>query len=130
VHRDGVDAVMAETLDEPVGAALGPHEDEREVALGPELVDERLEAEGMLDLEEAVLDLRSGIGRLVGVLALTGSRVKAAAARPPGRRGWPRRTASGAVSGHWRRSARPRAEAHVEHPVGLVEHEHPRRGRG
>ena len=34
VHRDGVDAVRAEPLDEPVGAALGAHEDEREVALG------------------------------------------------------------------------------------------------
>ena len=34
VHRGGADVVLAEPLDEPVGAALGAHEDERAAALG------------------------------------------------------------------------------------------------
>ena len=34
VHRDGLDALVREALDQPVGAALGADEDERQVALG------------------------------------------------------------------------------------------------
>ena len=37
VHRDGVDALGAQALDEPVGAALGAHEDERELAVAAQL---------------------------------------------------------------------------------------------
>ena len=127
MHRDCVDAVMAETLDEAVGAALGAHEHQRQIAVGPELVHERLEAERVLDLEEAVLDLRSG-GRagLVGVLApdrvvriATGGASGLAVERGGEEQRLPvcRTLADDPLDG--------REKAHVEHPIGLVEHEHP-----
>jgi hypothetical protein len=63
VHRDGVDAERAELLDEPVGAALGADEDECEVALGAQLLDQRLDPVVALDRAEAVLDV---CGALLG----------------------------------------------------------------
>ena len=43
MHGDALDAARAEPLDEPVGAALGAHEHEREAAVALELGDERVE---------------------------------------------------------------------------------------
>ena len=53
----------AEALDEPVGAALGAHEDERELGV-VELLDQRVDAAVAVDGAEAVLDLaaRSAAG--------------------------------------------------------------------
>ena len=68
VDRHRLDAAGAQALDEPVGAALGADEDEREVAVALELLDERLELGLVEDLDEAVLDLRGLLrGRLVRV---------------------------------------------------------------
>ena len=50
VDRHRVDAAGLQALDEPVGAALGADEDEREVALALELLDERLELGLVQDL--------------------------------------------------------------------------------
>ena len=112
-------------MPEPVGAALGPHEHERQIAVGSELSHERFEPEGVLDLKEAMLDLGRGIGRLVGVLT------------PDGVARECRRGAAGlAVESGGEEQRLPvlgtlandpldsREEAHVEHPVGLVKHEH------
>ena len=69
VHRDGRLALRREALDEPVGAALGAHEDERALALGVELADQRADALVALDAQEAVLDValrRSTTGRARG----------------------------------------------------------------
>ena len=41
MHRDGVDALVAQALDEAVGPALGADEDQREVALAAQLVDQQ-----------------------------------------------------------------------------------------
>ena len=56
VHRDGVDALAAQALDQPVGAALGAHEDQRQVALAAQLAEQGVDALVALDGEEAVLD--------------------------------------------------------------------------
>ena len=53
---DDVDALAAQALDQPVGAALGAHEDEREVALAAQLAEQRVDALVALDGDEAVLD--------------------------------------------------------------------------
>ena len=57
VHRDGADAVPVEPLDEPVGAALRPDEDERRTLLGLQEPRERLDLVLVRDRDEAVLDL-------------------------------------------------------------------------
>ena len=58
VHRDGVHVLRAELLDEPVGAALGAHEDEREPALRvAQLVHERGDLGLVRDAVEAVVDV-------------------------------------------------------------------------
>ena len=63
MHRDGVYALAVEALDEPVGAALGAHEDERQLGV-VELLDERVDAAVAIHGAEAVLDVgaRSGAG--------------------------------------------------------------------
>jgi ribosomal protein L18 len=70
VHADDVDALAAQALDQPVDAALGAHEDEREVAVAAQLAEQRLDALVALDGEEAVLDRgRARHGRRVLVAA-------------------------------------------------------------
>ena len=59
MHRDGLDAVRAEPLDELVGSVLGADEHEREVTVWTELLHERLDAMLVRDLHELVLDLRA-----------------------------------------------------------------------
>jgi hypothetical protein len=61
VHRYRLDAVSLQALDQPVGAVLGPHEHERELAVVAELADERFDAMLMGDLDEPVLDVIAGV---------------------------------------------------------------------
>ena len=125
MDRERVHAVPAQALDEPVGSALGAHEHERAAALaGGELVDQRVELRLVGDRDEAVLD--AAPARSLGAAARGGGlRVKAAATRPVApssvaekKSVWrsPGVSADYAVDGG--------TEAHVEHPVRLVEHQH------
>src|SRR5579864_5996952 len=124
VHGDHVDAATCELLREPVGPTLGADEDEREPVLGPEQLDQRVDLavvghrdEVVLDDAVVVLDLAPrlegrGIAR-VGHCELPDLAVE--------RRGEEHRlpvlrdSADDALD--------LRAEAHVEHAVGLVEDE-------
>ena len=62
VHRDRLDRAAAEPLGQPVGAALGAHEDQRRAALVvAQLRDQVVELLALgLDVEEAVLDVGLG----------------------------------------------------------------------
>ena len=126
VHCDRLDALAAEPLDEAVGAALGADEDERAAGAVLGQVLHQVGELGPLgvDRDEAVLDLRLGVGRL-------GVRVRAGAvgvgggdtARRPlegGREEERLAVGRGAVD----EPVDGGPEAHVEHPVGLVEDEH------
>ena len=126
VHRDGRDLVLAlELADELVRAVLGADEDEREAAVDAEVLDEPVELVLGRDQHERVVDLA----------ALRLGRQHAADVRRVHRVG-AGELGDGAVEGGAeehrlpvRRHAREdavdlRLEAHVEHPVGLVEHEH------
>ena len=68
VHRDRPDVVLAlELARELVGAVLRPHEDEREAAVGAELLDEALELVLGGDGDEGVVDLAAlRLGRRLG----------------------------------------------------------------
>jgi hypothetical protein len=125
VHGHGVDVALAEALDEPVRTALGADEDEREAALG---VAQLVLARGDLGLVrhavEAVLDVTDLLGRR-GVLVAhrivrVGGGDPADLALERGRE--EQRLAL--TRGHGDDLVDDGLEAHVEHPVGLVEHEH------
>ncbi len=111
-----------EPLDEPVGPALGAHEHEREIALAAELRDEGLDAVLVRHLGRTVLDL--GICAPLPRAQLVDHRIRCVLLGQP----------SGLTVERGREEQRlavPRAgaddsvdrgaEAHVEHPVGLVE---------
>ena len=123
VHGHGVEAPSAEPLDQPVGAALGADEDEGEVTLLTELGDQRLDPLAV-NGHEAVLDLLGGTpggravlvqGRIVGVRP--GDPPGLAVQRGREEQGLALGRAGGDDPVHGG------AEAHVEHPVGLVEDE-------
>ena len=57
VDRDRVDVVAAELLDEPIGAGLRAHEDEREPAVVGQQVDQRLHLVLGRDRDELVVDV-------------------------------------------------------------------------
>jgi hypothetical protein len=63
VHRDRVQAMSVEALDEAISASLGPHEHEREIALTLEFADQGIDATGVRHPDEPVLDLRDGTAR-------------------------------------------------------------------
>ena len=121
VHRDGLMAARAQALDQPVGAALGAHEDQSEVAVALQLADQGLDPVAA-DGHEAMLDLLGGapggramlvLSRVVGVLAGDASGLAVQ------RGGEEQRLALGGAGGD--DPVHGGAEAHVEHPVGLVE---------
>ena len=124
VDRGGLDAVALELLGEPVGAVLGPGEDERLVdPAGPDEVAEQLALALAVD---RVDDLGHELGRRVARRDLDRGRVvEQPVGEPPdlvreGRREQqvlaPRRQDREDL-------ADVADEAHVEHPVGLVEDE-------
>jgi hypothetical protein len=121
VHGDRVDAGAAEPLDQPVGAALGADEDEREVAVVAERLDERVELVVVRDGLEAVLDRvdpllvrRVGVlSRVLGVGLGDAAGLTLEGGREEQRLPVLRAQVHDPVDG--------RLEAHVEHPVGLVE---------
>ncbi len=128
VDRERLHATVAEPFDEPVGAPLGAHEHQRAIALAAELVHQRLQAGVLADRDEAVLDVgclvAARLTLLVGDRPLRIARRDAAGDAIEGCREEQRlalRRAGGddAID--------RRAKAHVEHPVGLVEHEDPDR---
>ena len=102
VHRERRVALVAQALDEPVGAALGADEDERQLVLGAaQLAQERVDAVAALDADEAVLDVGGLLDRRH---VLVGERRRACTrgrSRRPRRRASRRRTASGGRRGHW-----------------------------
>ena len=115
---------LAQPLDEPVGAVLGPHEHERQLALSAQLRDEGFEPVQVLDRDEAVLDV-GACAALRGSAFVHGGIARVLACDHPGlaveRGGEEQRLASG---GALRDDPVDRGpEAHVEHPVGLVEDE-------
>ena len=123
VHRGCGDVVAAEPLDEPVGAALRPHEDERRVRVS-DVVDERVELRVRRDRDEVVLDLPGlPAGRQLAldsrraVRVLAGEVADAIVERGREEHRLPvaRQPAHDPVD--------LRLEAHVEHPVGLVQDE-------
>ena len=126
MHRRDVERRhAAELLGEPVGAALGAHEHERAPAVGfGQLGDELVGAALARDLHEAVLDLAARLRRGdVGVA----SRVVRVHARDAVDLARERRREEHRLAIIGRERDEPvddRAEAHVEHAVGLVEHEH------
>ena len=79
VNRDRVDVVAAQLLDEPVGAGLRAHEDEREPAFVLlQQVDERRDLVVRRDRDEAVVDVAgAAIGRQLALEA--GREVRVAA---------------------------------------------------
>ena len=126
MHRHRLDAARAESLDQPVGAVLGPDEHEREVTFVFELANQRFDAVLVRDLDELVLDLPVGAPCRRTVL-MGGGIARIALGDPSGfavERGREEQ-----------RLARTRTrcddpvdrgpKAHVEHPVGLVEDQHP-----
>ena len=123
VHGKGLDALLTELLDEPVGAALGPDEDERATAVALlQLGEQRVELGALgVDRGEAVLDRRDVLGlrrmdvllRVVGVLTGDLAGLAVEGGREEQRLALARQQVDDPVDG--------RAEAHVEHPVGLVE---------
>ena len=128
VHRGALDAVAAQLRRETVGAALCPHEHEREPGLGVEQLDEAVDLVGRGDRDEAVVDLAVGVlGRQLGgePRRVERVRLRERADLTVERRGEEHRLAL--------RRQHPddlldlRLEAHVEHPVGLVEDEDPDR---
>ena len=58
VHRDGVDALGTEPLDQAVRASLRANEDQGEAALVAQLRDQGVELALMRDADESVLDPR------------------------------------------------------------------------
>ncbi len=124
MHRDRVHVLLGEPLDEPVGAALGPDEDERQPALRvAQLVDERGDLGLVRDAVEAVVD---GADPLRGRLVLAPDGVGRVGGGDPAdlaveRRGEQQRLA--VVRRHPDDPVDDGLEAHVEHPVGLVEDE-------
>ena len=78
VDRDRVDVVAAELLDEPVGAGLRAHEDEREPVVVGQQLDERLHLVVGGDRDEVVVDLAGA--QLLGQLAFEARREAGVAA--------------------------------------------------
>ena len=117
-----------ELLGEPVGAALGADEDEREPAVGLEQLDQPVELVLGRDRDERVVDDAVAVARRRARRPRSGSgcRVYARASSPTS----PSSVAEKSIVWRSRGSAAEdlldlRAEAHVEHPVGLVEDEDP-----
>ena len=129
VNRDRVDVVAAQLLDEAVGARLGADEHEHEPALGVvEQFDERRDLGLVRHRDEAVVDVAAAtVGRQLALEArrevgvATGELADLAVER----RGEEHRLAVLPQLAH--EAVDLRLEAHVEHPVGLVEHEHAHR---
>ncbi len=126
VHGHRLDTEAAETLHQPVGAVLGAHEHEGERALVLQLGDERLHPAGLADGDEPVLDL--GHARSAGrdVLDPRG-RVRVPLGRPAGlavERGGEEEGLTIRMRAGGDDPVHGGPEAHVEHAIGLVEHEH------
>jgi hypothetical protein len=125
VHRDGGHALARQALDQAVGAVLGAHEHQRELAFARQLLDERVEPIGAAEAAEAVIDGLGGAprrrtmlvdGRIGRVAAGHATGLAVERRREEQRLTVRRAGADDTVDGG--------LEAHVEHPVGLVEHEH------
>ena len=108
-----------------VGAVLRADEDEREPALGAEVLDERVELPLVRDRDEGVLDVCLAVlGRPLGAepRGVVGVPLGDSGDCPLERRGEQHRLP---VARHAAEDAVDlRLEAHVEHAVGLVQHEH------
>src|SRR5580704_5049773 len=126
MHRHCLDAAGPQPLDEPVNPMLGFDEDERELAIALELAHERLDTVLVRDLDEPVLDLivcaacRRTVTMYRRVTCVAGGDASGFAVKGRGER--QRLTRAGTCGDNpvdgW-------AKAHVEHPVGLVEDQHP-----
>ncbi len=126
VHRHGRDALTLELLDELVGAVLGAHEHEREVARRVQVADQRVQPRLVGDRHEAMLDIGGG-GALGRAAFVEGGGVRVAACGMAGVALERRREEHRLTVGRAERddAVQRGLEAHVEHPVGLVDHEHP-----
>ncbi len=126
MHGDGANLVGGELLHQPVGAALGADEDQGAATLRvAELADQSVELRLVAEVDEAVLDLGVLLHlRLVDVAARAAG---VGGGEIPGRSLERRREEERlAIAGHLADDPVDRGlEAHVEHPVGLVEDEDP-----
>ena len=124
VDRGRLDAMRVKALDEAIGAALGSHEHEGELALAGELLDERLHTLLVAYGEEPVLDRVLVAARLAVLVGDRAPRVarRQAAGDAVERGGEEQRLAVARAGRH--DAIDGRAEAHVEHPVGLASQSH------
>jgi len=124
VHRHGPHAVARQSFDEPVGAALGAHEHERSSALWlAQLGYQARDLALVSNRDEAVLDVSLA---LLGVRVLVPARVGGVGLGDAPdltlkRGGEQQRLAL--TRAQLDDPVDDRAKAHVEHPVGLGEHE-------
>ena len=126
VHRGRLDPARAQLVDEPVGAALGAHEYEGELPLLAERVDQPLELGGVGDRHELVLDVAVGMARRQ--LGLEPRRIIRVGMGQLADRAVERGREEHRLTPGGQAPDDPvdlGLEAHVEHPVGLVEDEDP-----
>jgi hypothetical protein len=126
VEGGGSDVLTAESTREPIGAALRPDEDQRELALGLQLLDKPSKLVLVRHGDETMLDL--GRADVLRTLRFDAHRVVRERTREVSdlsvQRG--REQHRLALRGQTpQKSLDLRPEAHVEHTVGFVEHEDP-----
>ena len=126
VHRHRLDALLDQALDQAVGAVLGADEDQRAAALGiAQLGDQSLDLGRVLEVDEAVRDLALvGLDRLVDVAARL-VRVGAGDLARRGLEGGGEEQRLAVVGRLGDDPVDGGLEAHVEHPVGLVDDQDP-----
>ena len=131
MHRDRLHPIAPQTFDQPVGAVLGAHEYQRQPARPAQLVEKGLQPVLLFYPDEAVLDVGARTACRRSMLM------------DPWPLGvFPGQTSSVAIKSRREEQRLPclrahrhdpldrRAKAHVEHAIGLVEHQHPDRVEG
>ena len=122
----GLDALGLQLVDQPVRAALGTDEHERQLLARARGA--RPASSTLLCAETGTKRWSDSVHRLAFGTPPRDARLRWCRRGPavrPRRRAWPRRTSSDAALGTGGRSVDLWLEAHVEHPVGLVEYQDP-----
>ena len=118
--------MCAEPLHEPVGAALGADEHERQPPLVVvQLAHQGIELRLVLDADESVLDVAAPFGGDSMLVTARIGRVDAGEAADLAVEGGGEEQRLALARQLRDDPVHGRAKAHVEHAVGLVEHQHP-----